>query len=409
MAEAGGRPRSTAIAIVGCVVPDDSRFHGPAFNRAAQMFNDELIRGLASGELGPATTFSVEPLPSFPRGSRLFGRMGSEFLRAGTRVRLLPFINVHPLKVLTGGLSTFAALMAWAFRHRADRRVMHVINLTMPPGWAVWLAARLTRSVASVSVLDVWQPGALVPDTYARRLDFAVQRWLLPRFDRHMVVAEAIADDFFPGRRVCLLEGGVAPDRLGAGPRSRESLDPAPFRMVLAGSLEPYNGIRLALAALAILPPDVELVVAGTGSLAGEVQAASGRETRLTHRGFLSFDEVMDLYASADLLLNLRLTADRTTRYFFPSKLMELLASGTPVLSTSSGHTASEYGHVLYLLDDETPAGLARRVLEIRKVAPTDRRALGARARAFMLEHKTWARQGARLVAYLKEGLSQDR
>src|SRR5690606_30003690 len=117
-----------------------------------------------------------------------------------------------------------------------------------------------------------------------------------------------------------------------------------------------------------------------------------------THRGFLSFDEVMDLYASADLLLNLRLTADRTTRYFFPSKLMELLASGTPVLSTSSGHTASEYGHVLYLLDDETPAGLARRVLEIRKVAPTDRRALGARARAFMLEHKTWAQQGALLV-----------
>jgi glycosyltransferase involved in cell wall biosynthesis len=123
----------------------------------------------------------------------------------------------------------------------------------------------------------------------------------------------------------------------------------------------------------------------------------------VSFRGFLSFEEVVDLYRSADLLLNARLTKAMDTRYFFPSKLMELLASGTPVLSTCTGHVEAEYGHVLYLLREETPEALAARIQEIRAIDPAERRGLGARARDFMLREKTWDRQGERLARYIRE------
>jgi glycosyltransferase involved in cell wall biosynthesis len=390
-----------AMAFVGVLVPDEPRFYGPAFNRAAQMFQDELIAALSRAALAPTAIFSLEPLPAFPRSRRWFGRSSLEITRSGQRLRLLPFLNVHPLKALSAGLAVFAALIRWAWRHRREPRVMCVINLTMPPGVFVWLAARVTRSRAVVSVLDVWRPGGIVPDTWKWRLDFALQRWLLPRFDGHMVVSRAIADDLVPRRRVCLIDGGVAADRV-APSRADVRAEPA-FRIVLAGTMEPYNGFDLVERAMALLPDGYELVVAGAGSLAPQAAALATRDPRVAFRGFLSFEAVVDLYRSADLLLNARLTKTMDTRYFFPSKLMELLVSGTPVLSTCTGHIESEYGRVLYLLRDETPEALAARIQEIRAIDPAERRALGTRARDFMLREKTWDRQGERLARYIRE------
>ncbi len=391
-----------ALAVVAALVPDEPMFHGPAFNRAGQMFQDELIRSMALAGMPATDVFSLELLPSFPKTKRLFGKAARHTTRAGTRIRLLPFVNVQPLKALTTGLFTFAALVAWAWRHRGRQRVIHAINLTMPPGTFVWLAARLTGSSMTVSVCDVWKPGTLVPDTWAWRLDFAMQRWLLPRLDGHMVVTEAIADDLIPGRPVCVLEGGIAADRMVPLIRPPQGSSSGRFRIVLSGSLEPFNGVKLVAAAMARLPSAYELVVAGSGSLSGYARELAASDQRIDYRGFLSFEDVVDLYASADLLLNARLTRAFDTRYFFPSKLMELLASGVPVLSTCTGHVESEYGHVLYLLRDETPEALADRIEAIRAIDRSERQEMGARARAFMLREKTWTRQGERLVRYIQ-------
>jgi len=244
-----------------------------------------------------------------------------------------------------------------------------------------------------------------VPDHWRWRADFQMQRLLLPRFDGHMVVTPAISDDLIPGRSVTVIEGGIAPERFGTPDSSDAGSPPrvpGRFRLVLSGTLASYNGVKLALAAMAFLPDDCELLVAGTGTLDDEVARQALADPRIRILGFLSFEEVLSVYRSADLLLNVRITKAIDTRYFFPSKLMELLASGTPVLSTCTGQVETEYGSVAYLLRDETPEGLAARVLEIRAIDPEQRRQLGTRAREFMFREKTWERQGQRLVSYLR-------
>lgn len=400
-------PRSDVAAVViGTLVPDTPEYHGPAFNRAGQMFQAGLIGGLLRAGLPVTQVLSVEPVPAFPRARRFFSRRGAAPLSsAGLAVRFIPFVNVQPLKALTAGVSVAVKLVAWAWRHRGRRRLVHLFNMTMPPGLFVWLAARLTGSHVTVSTMDVWRPGGLVPDTLPWRIDFAMQSALLPRFDGHMVVSRAIADDLLPGRRVCIIEGAIA-----AGKFVRPAPPSAggrPFRVVLSGSLADFNGVDLVLDAMDHLPDDVVLVVAGAGPLAAKVRERAARDRRIVYLGFVSFDEVLDAYASADLLLNTRITTAIDTSYFFPSKLMELLASGTPVLSTCTGHVESEYGHVLFLLREETPAALARRILEIRAIDPAERAALGQRAHEFMLREKTWDRQGERFVRYLYDHVLQ--
>lgn len=391
-----------AVALVGTLVRDELRFHGPAFNRAGQMFQDELAAGLVAAGLD-LTVYSVEPVPAWPRSRRLFVRSGSVQSRSGLLVHLLPFVNAQPAKAVTAGLSLIPSLLVWAWRHRHRPRVILCINLTMPPGIFPLFVARVTRSKAVASVLDVWKPGGLVPDTWQWRLDFRLQRRLIPRFDGLMVVSEAIAEDFAPGRKVCRVEGGVAPDRFTRAPRTRAPRpDGQPFRVVLAGTLERFNGVEVTLEAFARLPGGYELVVAGKGSLEGIIREHAARDRRIVMRGFLAFEDVLDLYWTADLVLNMRLTDAVDTRYFFPSKLMELLASGTPVLSTCTGPVATEYGQVAYLLQEETPGALAERIQAIAAIPFDERRAFGERARTFMLAEKTWRRQAGRLADYLR-------
>jgi len=391
------------IAFVGVLATTESDIDDAAFNRAGQMFVEGLLRGLATAGLPADVVLGVEPLPGFPRGKRLMGRHGWFTTGEGRKVRLVPFVNIQPLKWLTAGVSVALALAAWCWRRRGRPRLVHCLNLSMPPGLFVWLVARLTGTKILVSVNDVVTPGGVAPPTLFRKLDFALQRWLLPRFDGWMVVSRAIANDFLPGKTVCLIEGGVSPEAF-----TRATMDgrprPAPerFRMVLAGSLESFNGVELALEAMGHLPQGFELIVAGKGTLAASVRRATASDDRIVYHGFLDFSELLDLYGSADLLLNIRVTQAIDTRYFFPSKLMELLASGPPVLSTCTGHVDDEYGTLLYLLRDETSRALAERVGEIARIPVEERRALGMKARSFMLAEKSWDKQGERLADYVR-------
>lgn len=392
-----------ALAFVGTLVPETPEFYGPAYSRAAQMFQDELAHGLAQAGIDVTAIYSFEPVAAVPRGHRLLIRSRLVTSRSGQCIHLLPFVNMYPLKPLTAGLVALATLLLWAWRHRGRPRIIHCINLTLPPGPFVWLAARLSRSMMTASLLDVFRPGQLVPDTWRWRADFWQQRKLAPLLDGVMVVARPAAEDLAPGRPTCVLEGGIAVDRFSNALHVRpERRSGDPFRIVLSGTLTEYNGVDLVLEAMRHTASDVELLVAGMGPRVEAVHGYANQDSRVRYVGYLEFDQLLDLYRGADLLLNIRLTRRLDTRYFFPSKLMELLASGTPVLSTCTGPVADDYGHVLYLLNDESPAALANRIREIAAIPEADRRALGDRAQAFMFAEKTWTRQAERFARFLR-------
>ena len=94
-----------------------------------------------------------------------------------------------------------------------------------------------------------------------------------------------------------------------------------------------------------------------------------------------------------------------TREYFFPSKLLEYLATGVPVISTCPGHVAEEFGHLAYLLREETPEALTRAIRGVAALDPGDRAELGRRARKYMAAHKTWDAQVRRILDYLRESI----
>ena len=399
---ARGVERDPALAYVGAVVPDRPEFRTAAFSRGGNMFQESLLHGLSQAGLPPDAVYSVEVLPSFPRSSRLLVRGQEVSLADGTPVRLMPFLNLTPLKQLGMGLFAAWNVLRWAWSRRGRPRVLCVYNLTVPPGIFVWTAARLSGSQVVGLICDIEVPGQTAPDTLWRRMDYRLQRWLIPRLDAAVVVADAITDDFARGIPTLLMEGGLRPEVLERASR-RVGRDDGRITIGVACRLDQTNGVDTILQAFSLLDERFSLRIAGHGPLEAEVRRAAAHDPRIEYLGFVNLEEVMDLYASSDVLVAMRPTHDLNTRYFFPGKVLEYLASGAPVVTTGTGNVEKEFAEFVFLLRDESPSGLAAMLEDVARTPLSEREGRGAAGRAYVSAHKTWAVQAARVADFLRE------
>lgn len=392
-----------ALLYLGAFTPDFPEFQNPATSTAGNLFQQNFLTALARSTLPNPTVFTYFPIASFPKVKTLF--VGSRQVRLGNGLRAtsLPHINLGPIKILTLGLSAAWNTLRWGIAHRAcPRRVVVCYNLTAPPAWPISLVCRLLKMDLAPFIGDIYVPGEVVDNTWLRRLEFAAQKRVIPRAQGLLVANQAIIDDFAPGRHALLIEGGVMEDdirRFAAPSPSAEGL----FHVVFAGQLSELNGVNLLLDAMRLIEdPNLRVTILGGGEWAHEVRRAVAKDARIRYRGRVSHDEVLEVYGEADLLLNLRRTHYRTHRYVFPSKVVECLATGRPLLTTSTGHVESEFGEFVFKLEVETPEALAAALTNLAAMDPELRLAPARRAREYVLAHKTWEAQCRKLENYLE-------
>ncbi len=395
-----------ALAYIGSIVPNEPRFHNAAFNPSGQMYQQELLLGLKGAGMPPSLILSITPMPAYPKVGEMWIRGGEAYLPDSLRVNLISFLNITPLKQITVGIGTVLHLLVWRWRTRhAGFRIVYTYNLTVPPGLFTLLGARLVHAKAVVSLCDINVPGETVPSGWLWRLDYWLQRKLIPRFDGHIVAADAMAREFIPGRPYLRLEGGVRDDVFG---RTRGCSDGRenpgkPFVITSVGTLNETNGVPVLLKAFSLLEGDrYRLRIAGGGPLEQQARKAAATDSRIEYLGFVSFSEVLELYMHSDVLINMRLTEKLDTRYFFPGKMMEYLASGTPVITTCTGHTEAEFGDFVYLLREESPQGLAALIRHVASLDPEVRGKLGRRAQEYMASHKTWDCQSKKVAQFIR-------
>ena len=172
-----------------------------------------------------------------------------------------------------------------------------------------------------------------------------------------------------PSERVVVTHNGVHHRFRPDGPR----LERPPF-LLFVGALHPRKGLVVALEALARLPDAPPLLVVGPakhGAPAVEAAVARlGLERRVELVGHVDDDELARLYRSA-------------SAFVFPSlfegfglPVVEAMASGTPVVTTTAGSLPEVAGGAAVLVAPGDPAALADGIERALADAP-DRRAAG--------------------------------
>lgn len=325
----------------------------------------------------------------------------------GSDNRLIPFINVFGLKQLTRFLGCLVFLIRWSLAHRGRKRNVLLYGLISAHLWAVLCARLLFAMNGTVLITDL--PGLGIPrEPWWRRVLRPIDRSLINRavqvLDGFIVLTRQIAEDYLPNAPAIVMEGilSVESEAL-ANANQQPGGQPEEFVVLYAGVLQRSYGITMLLEAFAKLPKTgFSLLLLGRGDMEAEIRRRAEQDPRICFLGFVSPAEVFRRCLQATVLVNPRPSGECFTPYSFPSKILEYMAAGRPVITTRLPGIPAEYDPYVVWLDRETPEGLASLLLQLREQPAARLHDLGRRGREFVLQEKNYRRQGKRIVEFIE-------
>lgn len=173
--------------------------------------------------------------------------------------------------------------------------------------------------------------------------------------------------------------------------------------VIYAGSLKKLYGIQnLVEGFIKANIENAELHIYGDGDYREELEAVCKTHDNVVYKGVLPNAEIVYAEQRAALLVNPRPSGPEYTKYSFPSKTMEYMVSGTPVLMTKLPGMPTEYYPYLFFIEDESAEGIKRALTEVLAVSEKERNDIGDKAREFMLKEKNNVVQSKKLTDFLK-------
>lgn len=228
-----------------------------------------------------------------------------------------------------------------------------------------------------------------------------ISYWLARRQDFVVLITQQMRD-FFPKQPSFIIEGMSDFCRLDVDLASSCFNLPDNF-FFYSGTLDKRYGILDLLAAFASDESGCSsLVVCGSGNASEDVLSASMKNKRIVFLGQIPNKDVILIQKKANFLINPRKNSLEYTKYSFPSKIMEYMSSGTPVLMYKLDGVPSEYYDHCYTVDDfNRDLMCAIRNLSIMNNNETVKKGLGAKK--FVFKNKNPRSQIFSLIDFIKE------
>jgi len=354
----------------------------PAFQ--SQKYHRLLIEGLAAG-----TEVDVVANPPVNRSvlSENFVRLPKEE-EGGACYRYIPAIRNPVLKAAAVGFGTFFRTF---FLIRKDSAVV-VDGLNRVTALSAMLAARLRGKPCVGIVTDL--PDMLSGSRFSKGLaNFVI------RHCTHYVLLTEAMNDYLnkQGKPYVILEGHAditMADRIPAMEKKAEQR----ICFYAGGVSKQYGLANLVEGFRKADLPNTRLHIYGPGDYVKQLQQIAAEDGRIFYGGMLLNTEIVDREQEATLLVNPRPTDEEYVKYSFPSKTMEYMASGTPVLTTVLPGMPREYHPYVYLLEEETADGIAKMLQEVLAHSDEELFQKGSAARRFVLEQKNNVIQARKIL-----------
>ncbi|SDN47766.1 Glycosyltransferase involved in cell wall bisynthesis [Nocardioides szechwanensis] len=393
------------MVFVGSVVSREAQESLRAASPAGNNFQLGFLGGAAT--LGVRlTVVAVEPHAMGKRpGDRLVIRASTQPLVQGLVGRTVGFVNIPGVKQLCIAVGTLSRLVVWRLRGWEDSGGNTVIlyNSLSYQFLPCYMASRLFRCQFGVVVADL--PLGRTRNALGGVIE-KVEQWLEVGSLRHadflVPLTRHTQPDLAPNVPSIVVEGGHSEiDRAGRVVARDATV---PRRLLYAGSLNSVSGIALAIQAVRLIPDgEVVLHIYGSGTAEQVASVRAYQSDSIVYHGTVERREILQIESEVDMLLSPRIPDEFVTRYTFPSKLLEYMASGTPVLSNCLDGIPEEYLGYVVVPASPTPEAWAATIREVCWDESGEYERTARRARRFVLEQKSWAKQAARVVEFLRK------
>ena len=165
---------------------------------------------------------------------------------------------------------------------------------------------------------------------------------------------------------------------------------------------EKYGVVDLVKAFMKINDDEWTLELFGNGSSVNKIRELSKKDPRIHLRGMAPNAQVLQEQKEVELLVNPRNDTQSFTKYSFPSKVIEYMGSGTPMIGYKLSGMPDEYKEYFYCVDN-TKDGLYKTLKKAMELSSAERRDMGYKAQKFIVTEKTAVVQCRKIVEMLEE------
>lgn len=330
------------------------------------------------------------------------------FLKAGTHdngsIHQLGCLNLPWFKQQMRAHAAAKALADWAAMSPNNRTVL-VYTQYLPYMQAIRkVKKRFPDLKAAVIVTDLPNELGLASGRRGlmKKLEYRMGRQSLQlcrEMDGFVLLTAPMAEAIGIGDKPhVVIEGLIQEKASGLADLPEEEERPS---VLYTGTLEPGLGIAEMLEAFQ-QTPEIELWICGQGSMRAQVEQAARSHDNIRFYGFVSQSEALALQAKAGALINPRQASGVFTRYSFPSKTLEYMRSGKPVLCCRLEGIPEDYDPYLEYIPQPGSNGIRQAVTALFARSAAERKAMGEAAQCFVLQAKNPKTQCQRLMGLLR-------
>lgn len=370
-----------------------------------------LAKGLVENG-AKVDALSVPAVAAFPHSIYKQIEEKQETIANNIQIQWVPFINIQGLKQFTIKRNVETLLKKWLQENKDVKDKVVLMYSIYPPYTEP--AVRLCKEYGchlSAVITD------LPEYMYSWKNMKGIRGWYSKRVSEKMLELQGRCDSYILFTKPMVAKMGIEdkPYMVSEGFCDASIFDDIPDQekyprktIVYGGNLSRLYGIQNLVKGFMQTNLDAELHLYGAGGDAAFIEECAKKDSRIKFFGRVDRNTLLVALKKAHLLVVNKPTADDYSNYSFSSKILEYMASGTPLLTTKVGGMPEEYYDYFYFFDEESIEGIKCSLEKIINFSDKQLEDKGIFARTFAVKNKNYQYMTSTIASFLGDRINGD-
>lgn len=353
--------------------------------QSIQKFHRLICEGIANNG------YNVETITAIPMSrsisKKTFWGLKKEKVN-GVMYKYIPFINIPILRQICLLLFTFVFVAKNCFENKNKIFICDVLNATIST--TTLLITKILRKKCVGIVTDLPRDiGA------SKSLSKKINEFFQNKYDGYIILTEEMNNIINIKKKPSIVMEGLVDSKEISNNSIVAQYDNKVI-MYAGGLYEKYGVKTMIKAFMKINDKNTELHLYGTGDLDEYIKSI--KDERIKFFEVVQNNIIVQEEKKVTLLINPRFSEAEYTKYSFPSKNMEYMVSGTPVLTTKLPGMPKEYYDYIYLIEDESENGMMDSIITVLNLPRKELIEKGKNAKDFVLKYKNNNVQAKKII-----------
>lgn len=371
---------------------------------APQNFESAILKGLSSYVEVELECLSLESTATYPNGYKLYLERRKDKLINNIETHIIPAINLPFIKPYMHAKGVAAEVKKWILRNESTSdKCVFIYGFYASVFKEVIYLCNYYKCKCFIMITDL--PSLSLTEYkgikgYLKTSEKKLAMNIVGRADGYIYITKQMAEVIAPKKPYHIMEVLVDTDILQNNLKCKKQR-----ALMYAGTLYKKYGIDMLLNIYEKLNTDYELWIMGAGDYEEEIKKRAQNNPKIKFFGVLSREEILSREREATLLVNVRNPQDEYTKYSFPSKMIEYMLSGTPIITTKLPGFPQEYDDYLYYCENYELEEMVATFKRILNLPSEELNRKGLAASDFVIKQKNCVKQMGEMIDFIKAQL----